>query len=99
MVAKDPRQGVVEPSADHMLPSTTMFERLLAFFERGSAGEPESPGASPLQRAAAVLLAIAARLDGHMSADERASIAHVLRARLGVADAEALVEEAYAEAD
>jgi uncharacterized tellurite resistance protein B-like protein len=76
-----------------------MFESLLAFFERGTAREPEAPGASPLQRAAAVLLAIAARLDGHMSADERASIVRVLRARLGVADAEALVEEADNEAD
>jgi uncharacterized tellurite resistance protein B-like protein len=81
-----------------MLP-TTMFERLLAFFERGPAGEPEGSGASPLQRAAAVLLAIAARLDGGMSADERASIVRVLRARLGVADAKALVEEADDEAD
>jgi uncharacterized tellurite resistance protein B-like protein len=81
-----------------MLP-TTMFERLLALFEKGEAAQPERPGASPLQRAAAVLLAIAARLDGQMSADERVSIVGLLRARLGVADAEALVDEADDEAD
>ena len=71
-----------------------MFERLLAFFEKGPASAPESSGASGLQRAAAVLLAIAARLDGHAAPDERESIVRLLRVRLGVEDAEALVDEA-----
>ena len=71
-----------------------MFERLLAFFEKGPASVPEPYGASALQRAAAVLLAIAARLDGHAAPDERESIVRLLRMRLGVEDAEALVDEA-----
>lgn len=76
-----------------MLP-IIMFERLLAFFEKGPASAPEHSGASALQRAAAVLLAIAAQLDGHGSPDERESIVRLLRVRLGVEDAEALVDEA-----
>lgn len=76
-----------------MLPNI-MFERLLAFFEKGPASAPEPSGASTLQRAAAVLLAIAARLDGHAALDERESIVRLLRVRLGVEDAEALVDEA-----
>lgn len=71
-----------------------MFERLLAFFEKGPASVPECAGASALQRAAAVLLAIAAQLDGHGSPDERESIVRLLRVRLGVEDAEGLVDEA-----
>ena len=76
-----------------MLP-IIMFERLLAFFEKSPASAPEHSGASALQRAAAVLLAIAARLDGHAAPDERESIVRLLRVRLGVEDAEALVDEA-----
>lgn len=73
---------------------TIMFERLLAFFEKGPASAPERSGVSALQRAAAVLLAIAARLDGHAASDERESIVRLLRVRLGVEDAEALIDEA-----
>ena len=76
-----------------MLP-IVMFERLLALFEKGPASVPESSGASALQRAAAVLLVIAARLDGHAAPDERESIVRLLRERLGVEDAAALVDEA-----
>ena len=72
-----------------MLPNI-MFERLLAFFEKGPASAPEPSGASTLQRAAAVLLAIAARLDGHAAPDERESIVRLLRVRLGVEDAGAV---------
>ena len=77
-----------------MLP-IAMFERLLAFFEKD---KPDHAGPSPLQRAAAVLLAMAARLDGHMAPNERDSIVRLLRTRLGVEDAEALVDEAQSEA-
>ena len=80
-----------------MLP-IIMFERLLAFFDKGAADEPERHGASPLQRAAAVLLAMAAQLDGHTAPNERGSIVRLLRTRLGVEDAEGLVDAADAEA-
>ena len=75
-----------------MLPMN-MFRRLLALFDTGEA-RPEIQAVDPLQRAAAVLLVIAARLDGHMDAHERASIERLLGERLNVADAPALVEEA-----
>lgn len=74
-----------------------MFERLLAFFDKG-ADEPERHGASPLQRSAAVLMTMAAQLDGHIAPHERRSIVRLLRARLGVEDAEELVDAADAEA-
>ena len=76
-----------------------MFRRLLSLFEEvGSAGPEDSGGADPLQRAAAVLLVMAANLDGRMGADERVSIERLLGERLGVEDAAALIDEAAATA-
>lgn len=82
-----------------MLP-TVMFERLLAFFAKPTTGKTDRVGtsATPLQRAAAVLLVIAARLDGEIAPEERAGIVRLLGARLGVEDAERLTEEAEQEA-
>jgi uncharacterized tellurite resistance protein B-like protein len=94
---KKPRQGGVEPPATDMLP-IDMFARLLALFENSGTKEPQRSDVSPLQRAAAVLLVIAARLDGRMGPDERDSIVRLLRTRLGVGDADALVNEADEEA-
>ena len=71
-----------------------MFRRLLALFENAETTSPESSGVDQLQRAAAVLLVIAARLDGAMDAVERASIERLLTRRLKVVDAKALVDEA-----
>lgn len=71
-----------------------MFRRLLALFEEDETAPPQSGGVDPLQRAAAVLLVIAARLDGKMDATERASIERLLKERLEVNDAKALVDEA-----
>lgn len=71
-----------------------MFRRLLALFEEDETAPPQSGGVDPLQRAAAVLLVIAARLDGKMDATERASIERLLKERLAVNDAKALVDEA-----
>lgn len=71
-----------------------MFRRLLALFEDAETAPPQSGGDDPLQRAAAVLLVIAARLDGTMDAAERASIERLLAERLQVEDAKALVDEA-----
>lgn len=75
-----------------------MFDRLLAWFEDAEAKRPERTDVDPLQRAAAVLLTIAARLDGEMSAEERESIRRLLQTRLGVEDAVALMDEAEREA-
>jgi len=76
-----------------------MFRRLLSLFEEaGSAGPEDTGGADPLHRAAAVLLVMAANLDGRMGADERASIERLLGERLGVEDAAALIDEAAAAA-
>lgn len=77
-----------------MLPMT-MFRRLLALFEDDAhAAPPETGGADPLQRAAAVLLVIAARMDGCMDAQERAIIERLLHDRLAVMEPAALVDEA-----
>lgn len=76
-----------------MLPMT-MFRRLLALFEDADAAPPETGGADPLQRAAAVLLVIAARMDGHMDAQERATIERLLRERLAVTEPAELVDDA-----
>jgi uncharacterized tellurite resistance protein B-like protein len=80
-----------------MLP-INMFARLLSLFENTEPKEPQRADVSALQRAAAVLLVIAARLDGHMAPDERGSIVHLLRTRLDVDDAGALIHEAEEEA-
>jgi uncharacterized tellurite resistance protein B-like protein len=80
-----------------MLP-IDMFARLLSLFEKTGPKEPQHTDVSALQRAAAVLLVIAARLDGHMAPDERTSVVRLLRTRLGVGDAQALVVEADEEA-
>jgi uncharacterized tellurite resistance protein B-like protein len=71
-----------------------MFRRLLSLFDNAGAAESESPEGDPLQRAAAVLLVMAASLDGRMDPHERASIDRLLGERLGVSDAAALIEEA-----
>ena len=75
-----------------------MFERLLALFDKAGPKEPQRVDVSALQRAAAVLLVIAARLDGEITPDEQASVVRLLRTRLGVAHAEALFGEADEEA-
>ena len=80
-----------------MLP-IDMFDRLLALFDGGRTGAVPPPAADPLQHAAAVLLIIAARLDGEIADSERASILVALRRLPQVTDAEALVREAEAEA-
>jgi uncharacterized tellurite resistance protein B-like protein len=75
-----------------------MLDRLFALL-RGDNDTPAS--ASPeadLQRAAAVLLAIAARLDGCADPAERETILRLLQDRLGIVDARSLVEQAEAEA-
>ncbi|MGE5442555.1 MAG: TerB family tellurite resistance protein [Bacteroidota bacterium] len=75
-----------------------MFERLLALFEKPGPKEPRRADVSALQRAAAVLLVIAARLDGDIAPNERNAVIRLLRTRLGVADARGLFEEADEEA-
>jgi uncharacterized tellurite resistance protein B-like protein len=75
-----------------------MFERLLALFEKPDPKEPQRADVSALQRAAAVLLVIAARLDGNIAPDERDGIIRLLRTRLGVTNAQALFVEADEEA-
>jgi uncharacterized tellurite resistance protein B-like protein len=80
-----------------MLP-IDMFARLLSLFEYAGAKDSERADFSPLQRAAAVLLVIAARLDGQIAPDERDSIVRLLRTRLAVDEALTLVEEADKEA-
>jgi uncharacterized tellurite resistance protein B-like protein len=76
-----------------------MFARLLSLFEYAGAKDSERADFSPLQRAAAVLLVIAARLDGQIAPDERDSIVRLLRTRLAVDDALTLVDEADKEAN
>jgi uncharacterized tellurite resistance protein B-like protein len=78
---------------------TDMFARLLSLFEYSGAKHPEGTDVSSLQRAAAVLLVIAARLDGQIAPDERDSIVRLLRTRLAVDDALTLVDEADKEAN
>jgi len=80
-----------------MLP-IAMFERLLALIQKPGPKEPQRVDVSALQRAAAVLLVIAARLDGDIAPEERNGIICLLRTRLGVADAQALFAEADEEA-
>ena len=75
-----------------------MFERLLALFEKPGPKEPQRADVSALQRAAAVLLVIAARLDGDIAPVERDGIIRLLRTRLGVSNAQALFVEADEEA-
>lgn len=75
-----------------------MLKRLRALFEEAQVAPPRALAVDPLHRAAAVLLIIAARLDGRMDPLEKASIERLLRERLEVAEAAALVEEAEAEA-
>lgn len=71
-----------------------MFRRLLGLFDDAEVARREMPASDPLQRAAAVLLVIAARLDGHMDSDEWASIERLLVERLDVTEAATLIEEA-----
>ncbi len=89
----NPSAGGIEPSAAVVLPMN-MFRRFLALFEDAETTAPAAGGVDQLQRAAAVLLVIAARLDGTMDAAEQASIERLLTERLKVEDAKALVEEA-----
>jgi uncharacterized tellurite resistance protein B-like protein len=79
--------------------TTAMFQRLLALFDGDKAEDAGRAAADPLQRAAAVLLVIAARMDGRMGEAERASILRLLETRFAVADAPALLEEADREAE
>lgn len=78
--------------------TSDMFERLLALFEKPGCKEPQGADVSALQRAAAVLLVMAARLDGDIAPAERNGIMRLLRTRLGIADAQALFVEAEEEA-
>ena len=78
--------------------TSDMFERLLALFEKPGCKEPQGADVSALQRAAAVLLVMAARLDGDIAPAERHGIMRLLRTRLDIADAQALFVEAEEEA-
>jgi uncharacterized tellurite resistance protein B-like protein len=71
-----------------------MFERLLALFAIPASRSPPEHDFGPLQRALAVLMVMAARLDGRFAPEERESIVRLLRTRFGVEDAERLVDEA-----
>lgn len=75
-----------------------MFHRLLALFEGSPTADPDDLGVDPLQRAAAVLLVMAAAVDGHVGEDERATIERLLQSRLQVADPAALFDEAEQDA-
>jgi uncharacterized tellurite resistance protein B-like protein len=77
-----------------------MLDRLFALLGRGIDRPEAAPSTDDLQRAAAVLLAIAARLDGRTGPAERQTIRRMLQERLGVTDADAdgLLEDAEAEA-
>ncbi|MBK8209550.1 MAG: hypothetical protein IPK78_05810 [Rhodospirillales bacterium] len=61
----NPMEGDVERPALVVLPMF-MFRRLLGLFDDAEVARRETAAADPLQRAAAVLLVIAARLDGQM---------------------------------
>jgi uncharacterized tellurite resistance protein B-like protein len=78
-----------------------MLERLFGVF--GGAKRESSPADAPadLHRAAAVLLVVAAGIDGHFAAEEREAIREVLQARFDLppATVHALIEEAAAVAD
>lgn len=79
-----------------------MFDRLFAFLDgspdRSLKEKGPSSGASEIQKAAAVLMAIAARLDGHSDDAEQRAVVHLLETRLGVTDGRALLEVADREA-
>lgn len=89
----NPMEGDVERPALVVLPMF-MFRRLLGLFDDAEVARRETAAGDPLQRAAAVLLVIAARLDGHMDQHERASIERLLVERLDVTEAATLIEEA-----
>lgn len=78
-----------------------MIDKLKAFLFQGDAGSAEAHSdAEATQTAAAVLLAEAALMDGHLGDDERDSITTLIGRRFGItaADARALVERAVGEA-
>jgi uncharacterized tellurite resistance protein B-like protein len=75
-----------------------MFERLLAFLQTPEGAKTDANAPDALQRAAAILLVIAARIDGRMDANERAIIQRLLKSRLGVGNPQALIDEAEIEA-
>lgn len=71
-----------------MLPSG-MFERLRALFD-GATSTDTSRRPGDLHSAAAALLVVTARLDGHFSASERQAVMQILQTRFGLpADAAA----------
>jgi uncharacterized tellurite resistance protein B-like protein len=92
-IPHNPMEGDVERPAPVVLP-ISMFRRLLGLFDDAEVTRREIAAGDPLQRAAAVLLVIAARLDGRMDSHERASIERLLVERLDVTEAAALIEEA-----
>ncbi|MBK8176903.1 MAG: TerB family tellurite resistance protein [Rhodospirillales bacterium] len=70
----------------------------MALFDDADSRTEAPEQADPLQRAAAVLLAIAARLDGTIAPVERDRIRILLRDRLGVSEVEALLDTAERDA-
>ena len=98
---RNPSPLGIERAPITVLPND-MFDRLFALLDGPPDRNPAEPRGVPqwseIQKAAAVLLAIAARLDGDSDAEEQRTVARLLEARLGVPDGRRLLDEADREA-